>query len=77
MRPSLIPTIIPGGVAVTIAEQPIERSGSDNASRIPLRVTQAGFGMLRPHVGEPPARELIEGDVGEKRSTLMRHIKAF
>ena len=24
-------------------------------------------------IREPPARELIEGDVGKERSTLMRH----
>ena len=76
IRPSLITAVIPGSVAVTVVEQPIEHSGSDLSGCIPLRISHARFGVLRPHVREPPARELIEGFVGKERSILRWHPKA-
>ena len=70
---SSIAAVIPGGIAVTVSEQPIERSASYIAGCIPLRITHASFWVLCPHLREPPPRELIDGVVGEERSTLMRH----
>lgn len=70
IRPSLIATNVPGSIAIIIAEQPIQRSGSNCAGCIPLRIAHAQFGMLGPYVREPPARELIERFIGEERSIL-------